>query len=107
MSERMLVRLEDLPWVKVGNPKTSDCEALRTSLLPGLLKTLGSNKHIPLPIRLFEVKLKGCFSCHIVNEEEKILNFPNYFFLRENCQAILKWKRISRYSQSYKTIKLD
>ncbi len=28
---------------------------VRTSLLPGLLKTVYSNKHISLPIKLFEI----------------------------------------------------
>lgn len=27
---------------------------MRTSLLPGILKTISSNKHLPLPIKLFE-----------------------------------------------------
>ncbi len=28
---------------------------VRTSLLPGLLKTLCANKHVPLPIKIFEI----------------------------------------------------
>ena len=28
---------------------------VRTSLVPGLLKTLGSNKEAPLPVKIFEV----------------------------------------------------
>jgi len=44
-----------LPMVTVGNPKTVDCEAVRTSLLPGILRTACANKHLPLPLRLFEV----------------------------------------------------
>ncbi|KAK7074494.1 hypothetical protein SK128_019460 [Halocaridina rubra] len=55
MGERMRVNLETLPWVKVGNPKTSECEAVRIALLPGLLKTVAANKHISLPLRMFEV----------------------------------------------------
>lgn len=41
--------------VVVGNPKTVDFEICRTSLVPGLLKTAGSNKKLPLPWRYFEV----------------------------------------------------
>lgn len=55
MGERMKVNLENEPWVKVANPKTTECEAVRISLLPGLLKTLSANKHISLPLKLFEV----------------------------------------------------
>jgi phenylalanyl-tRNA synthetase beta chain len=28
---------------------------VRTSLLPGLLKTVCANKHVPLPIKIFEI----------------------------------------------------
>ncbi|ROT72894.1 hypothetical protein C7M84_008703 [Penaeus vannamei] len=55
MGERMRVSLEDKPWVRVGNPKTAECEAVRINLLPGILKTIAANKHVALPIRLFEV----------------------------------------------------
>ncbi|KAK9822691.1 hypothetical protein WJX81_001468 [Elliptochloris bilobata] len=41
--------------VAIGNPATAEFEVCRTSLLPGLLKTLGANKDAPLPVRLFEV----------------------------------------------------
>mmetsp|Transcript_4719 Transcript_4719/g.13781 ORF Transcript_4719/g.13781 Transcript_4719/m.13781 type:complete len:630 (-) Transcript_4719:124-2013(-) len=41
--------------VSVENPKTKEFEIVRTSVLPGLLKTLASNKGQELPIRLFEV----------------------------------------------------
>ena len=36
------------------NPKSREYEVVRTSLLPGLLKTVGSNLHAKIPIRLFE-----------------------------------------------------
>ena len=41
--------------VTIGNPKSTETQALRNTLLPGLLKTLASNKAVPLPILLFEV----------------------------------------------------
>lgn len=41
--------------VRLSNPKTVEYEVVRTSLLPGLLKTLNGNKRYPLPLRLFEV----------------------------------------------------
>ncbi|EIW82084.1 phenylalanyl-tRNA synthetase subunit beta [Coniophora puteana RWD-64-598 SS2] len=40
--------------VKIGNPKTLEFQIVRTSLLPGLLKTVRENRSHPLPIRLFE-----------------------------------------------------
>lgn len=41
--------------VKIGNPKTFEFQECRTSLLPGLLKTLRENRKSKVPIRLFEV----------------------------------------------------
>ncbi|KAL4241406.1 phenylalanyl-tRNA synthetase beta subunit family protein [Abortiporus biennis] len=40
--------------VKIGNPKTLEFQVVRTSLLPGLLKTIRENRSHPLPIRIFE-----------------------------------------------------
>ncbi|KAI9005247.1 hypothetical protein BC832DRAFT_556757 [Gaertneriomyces semiglobifer] len=41
--------------VKLANPKTIEYQVVRTSLLPGLLKTLNANKHYPRPLKIFEV----------------------------------------------------
>ena len=57
MGDKMKVNLDKEPWVKIGNPKTIDFEALRISLLPGILKTVAANKHISLPLRMFEVTM--------------------------------------------------
>ncbi|OMP05794.1 Phenylalanyl-tRNA synthetase, class IIc, beta subunit, archae/euk cytosolic [Corchorus capsularis] len=41
--------------VIIGNPRSSDFEVVRTSLMPGMLKTVGHNKDHPKPIKIFEV----------------------------------------------------
>eukprot|EP00112_Aurelia_sp_Birch-Aquarium-sp1_P008923 Seg1997.6 transcript_id=Seg1997.6/GoldUCD/mRNA.D3Y31 product="Phenylalanine-tRNA ligase beta subunit" protein_id=Seg1997.6/GoldUCD/D3Y31 len=41
--------------VHIGNPKTLEFQVARTTLLPGLLKTISSNKKMPLPLKLFEI----------------------------------------------------
>nr|WCZ58460.1 phenylalanyl-tRNA synthetase beta subunit [Andalucia godoyi] len=41
--------------VKISNPKTVEFQVARTSLIPGLLKTLSCNKTHSLPMRMFEV----------------------------------------------------
>lgn len=41
--------------VHIGNPKTIDFQVARTTLLPGLLKTVQENQNIALPLRLFEI----------------------------------------------------
>ncbi|XAR63860.1 Phenylalanine--tRNA ligase [Bertholletia excelsa] len=52
----MLNRKDDKSTaVIIGNPRSSDFEVVRTSLLPGILKTIGHNKDHPKPIKIFEV----------------------------------------------------
>lgn len=41
--------------VKLANPKSLEFQVVRTSLLPGLLKTIRENKHHPVPMKIFEV----------------------------------------------------
>ncbi|KAF2455943.1 phenylalanyl-tRNA synthetase beta chain [Lineolata rhizophorae] len=41
--------------VKLANPKTAEYQVVRTSLLPGLLKTIRENKSHSVPIKVFEV----------------------------------------------------
>ncbi|KAI9317202.1 beta subunit of phenylalanyl-tRNA synthetase [Dichotomocladium elegans] len=45
--------------IKLANPKTAEYQVVRTSLLPGVLKTLNSNKKLPLPLKVFEVSDVG------------------------------------------------
>lgn len=41
--------------VRLANPKTAEYQVVRTSLLPGLLKTIRENKKHSVPLRIFEV----------------------------------------------------
>ncbi|KAL8892914.1 MAG: hypothetical protein Q9215_000278 [Flavoplaca cf. flavocitrina] len=41
--------------VRLANPKTVEYQVVRTSLLPGLLKTIRENKHHSVPMKVFEV----------------------------------------------------
>lgn len=50
-----LNRADDGNAVKLANPKTAEYQVVRTSLLPGLLKTIRENKHHSVPIKIFEV----------------------------------------------------
>lgn len=53
---KFLKRVDDgTTAVKLANPKTIEYEVVRTSLLPGILKTINSNRKHPLPIKIFEV----------------------------------------------------
>ena len=41
--------------VKLANPKTLEYQVVRTTLIPGLLKTIRENKHHAVPMKIFEV----------------------------------------------------
>jgi len=41
--------------VQIANPKTVEFQIARTTLLPGLLKTVQANLKMPLPMKLFEI----------------------------------------------------
>ncbi|RCN41161.1 phenylalanine--tRNA ligase, beta subunit [Ancylostoma caninum] len=42
--------------VHISNPKTLEFQVARSSLLPGLLKTISANRDMPLPLKLFELQ---------------------------------------------------
>ena len=48
-------KIEEVAAVHISNPKTAEFQIARTTLLPGLLKTLAANRKMPLPLKLFEV----------------------------------------------------
>lgn len=47
--------IEHVPAVHISNPKTLEFQVCRTTLLPGLLKTIAANKKMPLPVKVFEI----------------------------------------------------
>ncbi|XP_071925211.1 phenylalanine--tRNA ligase beta subunit, cytoplasmic-like isoform X2 [Coffea arabica] len=52
----MLNRKDDKATAVInGNPRSADFEVVRTSLMPGILKTAAHNKDHPKPIKIFEV----------------------------------------------------
>ncbi|KAI4496959.1 hypothetical protein M0802_007907 [Mischocyttarus mexicanus] len=55
ISEKLGHKIENVPAVHISNPKTLEFQVARTTLLPGLLKTIAGNKKMPLPLKLFEI----------------------------------------------------
>jgi phenylalanyl-tRNA synthetase beta chain len=52
---KFLRREDDKRAVVLANPKTFEYQVVRTTLLPGILKTLRENKAMGLPVGVFEV----------------------------------------------------
>ncbi|XP_038708255.1 phenylalanine--tRNA ligase beta subunit, cytoplasmic [Tripterygium wilfordii] len=55
-----MLNRDDDKTVVISNPRTSDFEVVRTSLMPGTLKTVAYNKDHPKPIKIFEVGDIAC-----------------------------------------------
>lgn len=55
VSTKLGVAIEDVPAVHISNPKTLEFQVCRTTLLPGILKTIAANKKMPLPLKIFEI----------------------------------------------------
>ncbi|EDV92724.1 phenylalanine--tRNA ligase beta subunit [Drosophila grimshawi] len=55
IARKLNKEIESLPAVHIGNPKTLEFQVVRTTLVPGLLKTLVANRKMPLPLKLFEI----------------------------------------------------
>jgi phenylalanyl-tRNA synthetase beta chain len=52
---KLMRKKEDGQAVTLSNPKSSEYQIVRTSLIPGLLRTLSNNLKSSLPIKLFEM----------------------------------------------------
>ncbi|XP_041919668.1 phenylalanine--tRNA ligase beta subunit isoform X1 [Alosa sapidissima] len=55
IAEKLGKKIKDVKAVHIANPKTAEFQVARTTLLPGLLKTLAANRKMPLPLKLFEI----------------------------------------------------
>nr|XP_022906713.1 phenylalanine--tRNA ligase beta subunit [Onthophagus taurus] len=55
ISSKLGKAIEEIPAVHISNPKTLEFQVCRTTLLPGILKTIAANKKMPLPIKIFEI----------------------------------------------------
>ncbi|KAK4691974.1 phenylalanyl-tRNA synthetase beta chain, partial [Lecanoromycetidae sp. Uapishka_2] len=65
--------------VRLGNPKTVEYQVVRTSLLPGLLKSLRENKHHSVPIKIFEVSDVALKAPHLERKSRNERHFAAAF----------------------------
>lgn len=56
VAEKMKKTIEEARAVHISNPQTREFQIARTTLLPGILKTLAANKKMPLPLKIFEIQ---------------------------------------------------
>lgn len=55
IADKLGRNISEVPAVHIANPKTLEFQVARTTLLPGILKTLACNRKMPLPLKLFEI----------------------------------------------------
>ncbi|XP_056138961.1 phenylalanine--tRNA ligase beta subunit [Lampris incognitus] len=55
IADKLGKKISETMAVHISNPKTAEFQVARTTLLPGLLKTVAANRKMPLPLKLFEI----------------------------------------------------
>ncbi|XP_029302793.1 phenylalanine--tRNA ligase beta subunit [Cottoperca gobio] len=55
IADKLGKKISEIRAVHISNPKTAEFQVARTTLLPGLLKTIAANRKMPLPLKLFEI----------------------------------------------------
>ncbi|XP_030236288.1 phenylalanine--tRNA ligase beta subunit isoform X1 [Gadus morhua] len=55
ITDKLRKKLFETRAAHIANPKTAEFQVARTTLLPGLLKTIAANRKMPLPLKLFEI----------------------------------------------------
>ncbi|XP_029473170.1 phenylalanine--tRNA ligase beta subunit-like [Rhinatrema bivittatum] len=55
IADKLGVPISATRAVHIANPKTAEFQVVRTTLLPGVLKTVACNRKMPLPLKLFEI----------------------------------------------------
>ncbi|CAG6007939.1 unnamed protein product [Menidia menidia] len=55
ISDKLRKNISETRAAHISNPKTAEFQVARTTLLPGLLKTVAANRKMPLPLKLFEI----------------------------------------------------
>uniref|UniRef100_A0A1A7WUG7 Elongation factor 1-beta n=2 Tax=Iconisemion striatum TaxID=60296 RepID=A0A1A7WUG7_9TELE len=55
IADKLGKKISETGAVHISNPKTAEFQVARTTLLPGLLKTIAANRKMPLPLKLFEI----------------------------------------------------
>ncbi|XP_054651261.1 phenylalanine--tRNA ligase beta subunit [Dunckerocampus dactyliophorus] len=55
IADRLGKKISETRAIHISNPKTAEFQVARTTLLPGLLKTIAANRKMPLPLKLFEI----------------------------------------------------
>lgn len=55
IADKLRQNIKTREAVHIANPKTLEFQVARTTLLPGILKTIYHNKNMPLPLKLFEI----------------------------------------------------
>uniref|UniRef100_A0A3P9P1Q0 Phenylalanine--tRNA ligase beta subunit n=1 Tax=Poecilia reticulata TaxID=8081 RepID=A0A3P9P1Q0_POERE len=55
IADKLGKKISESQAIHISNPKTAEFQVARTTLLPGLLKTIAANRKMPLPLKLFEI----------------------------------------------------
>lgn len=66
------MRMLQTPCVKIKNPLTENFTMMRTWSIPAMLSTLSENKHVKMPIKIFEIGDAAVFESGKLKEVRKL-----------------------------------
>lgn len=75
-----LNKSDDGKAVRLQNPKTAEYQIVRTSLIPGLLKTIRENRKHAVPMRIFEVSDVGFKDASLERRSRNERHFAACFY---------------------------
>lgn len=108
--------------VKLQNPKSSEYQVVRTSIIPGLLKFIKNNAHHSLPLKLFETgdvcivsgtsaQNRKFFAGVVAGSKdhlEDLLGFINQIFYKIGCICkLVEYSKSDQFSQDNLFIRKD
>ncbi|TBU10681.1 beta subunit of phenylalanine-tRNA ligase [Hamiltosporidium tvaerminnensis] len=104
---RSKTNLDKIIPTVLSNPQSSECECVRISLLPGILKSIQNNKHLSVPFKLFECSdcvitglnvrfLCGVY-CGVVSGFEEIVGAISFILKKVDLDYNYREERSKRY----------
>uniref|UniRef100_A0A8D3CFW4 Phenylalanine--tRNA ligase beta subunit n=1 Tax=Scophthalmus maximus TaxID=52904 RepID=A0A8D3CFW4_SCOMX len=90
IADKLGKKISETKAVHISNPKTAEFQVARTTLLPGLLKTIAANRKMPLPLKLFEI------SDVVLKDDTKGKALHSTFFPGRCAEIFVRGKSVGR-----------
>ncbi|XP_053543368.1 phenylalanine--tRNA ligase beta subunit isoform X1 [Ictalurus punctatus] len=90
IADKLGKNITEMRAVHISNPKTAEFQVARTTLLPGLLKTVAANRKMALPLKLFEI------SDVVLKDEDKGYGEEKFHTVHFVCVCVCQmWEHVT------------